>query len=144
MGTLPSAAPFFPAAFLKLRHAQPEFDGRISTVSAPGTPVDCSGTLSSLGYNAISAAVCTITATTGDHFSPAGLTRSPLANNGGPTLTQALPPGSIGIDAADNSACSATDQRGFKRPVFGGTALRCDIGAFELYRFGLRLPLVVR
>ena len=52
--------------------------------------------------------------------------------------------GDDAIDAADNSTCSATDQRGFHRPVFGGTALRCDIGAFELYRVSVRLPLVVR
>jgi len=51
----------------------------------------------------------------------------PLANNGGPTLTMALLPGSPAIDAADPAAAPATDQRGVPRPV--GPAP--DIGAFE-------------
>jgi len=51
----------------------------------------------------------------------------PLTNNGGPTLTMALLPGSPAIDAADNSYAPATDQRGVPRPV--GPA--ADIGAFE-------------
>ncbi|MGI8689692.1 MAG: choice-of-anchor Q domain-containing protein [Thermomicrobiales bacterium] len=48
-----------------------------------------------------------------------------LANNGGPTQTHALLPGSPAIDAG--GACLATDQRGVTRPQ--GAA--CDIGAFE-------------
>lgn len=72
----------------------------------------------------------------------------PLADNGGPTLTHALMPGSPAIDAADPSNFPATDQRGFARPADGGAplryslnkktttgvmlALRPDIGAFEL------------
>jgi hypothetical protein len=51
----------------------------------------------------------------------------PLANNGGPTLTMALLPGSPAIDAADTALAPPTDQRGFPRP-FGAAA---DIGAFE-------------
>ncbi len=51
-----------------------------------------------------------------------------LADNGGPTLTHRLLPGSPAIDAADSTACPATDQRGVTRPQ--GTA--CDVGAFEL------------
>ncbi len=50
-----------------------------------------------------------------------------LADNGGPTETLALNPGSPAIDAGD-AACAATDQRGVTRPQ--GPA--CDIGAFEL------------
>ena len=52
----------------------------------------------------------------------------PLQDNGGPTATQALLPGSPAIDAGDNTGCPASDQRGALRP--GGSA--CDIGAFEL------------
>ena len=51
----------------------------------------------------------------------------PLANNGGPTLTHALSPGSPAINAADDAACPATDQRGVSRPQ--GT--QCDIGSYE-------------
>jgi CSLREA domain-containing protein len=70
------------------------------------------------------------------------LTASPilgvLQNNGGPTLTIALLPGSPAIDAGDNAVCAAAplnnvDQRGVTRPIDGGTGLGsiCDIGAYE-------------
>jgi hypothetical protein len=52
---------------------------------------------------------------------------SPLADNGGPTLTHALLPGSPAIDTANDAACPATDQRGITRPQ--GT--HCDVGAYE-------------
>src|SRR5207248_3048941 len=58
----------------------------------------------------------------------------PLANNGGPTQTHALPASSPAVDAGDNSACPQTDQRGLTRPFdgnFNGIAI-CDGGAFEL------------
>ncbi len=48
-----------------------------------------------------------------------------LLDNGGPTLTHALPPGSAAINGAGACGLSA-DQRGFPRPL---TA--CDSGAFE-------------
>jgi hypothetical protein len=57
----------------------------------------------------------------------------PLANNGGPTNTHALVPGSPAIDLAifgtssPLSDCPKTDQRGTRRPQ--GKA--CDVGAFE-------------
>lgn len=54
---------------------------------------------------------------------------SPLANNGGPTLTMAIAATSPARDAADASFCPATDQRGSSRPQGNG----CDIGAFELF-----------
>jgi hypothetical protein len=55
----------------------------------------------------------------------------PLQDNGGPTFTQALLPGSIAIDAGDNNFIpSFYDQRGpgFDRIVNGAV----DIGAFEV------------
>ncbi len=57
----------------------------------------------------------------------------PLADNGGPTQTHALLPGSPAIDAGDDADCPATDQRGESRPKDGngdGSAV-CDIGAYE-------------
>jgi hypothetical protein len=53
----------------------------------------------------------------------------PLANNGGPTQTQALLPGSPALNAGSNPNNLTTDQRGtgFNREVGGQT----DIGAFE-------------
>jgi hypothetical protein len=69
----------------------------------------------------------------------AELALGPLVDNGGPTPTHALLPGSVAIDAAAD--CTDldgepidTDQRGVARPADGdrdGTAA-CDIGAFEL------------
>ena len=51
-----------------------------------------------------------------------------LADNGGPTWTFALLPGSPAIDKGSNAACLSTDQRSVPRPQ-GGV---CDIGAFEV------------
>ena len=61
----------------------------------------------------------------GDTFTDPKL--GPLTNNGGPTLTMALLPGSPAIDAGNTSLAPATDQRGFPRPA----GLAADIGAFE-------------
>ena len=53
----------------------------------------------------------------------------PLANNGGPTPTMALLPGSLCIDAGNNPAVLLWDQRetGYNRVVNG----QADIGACE-------------
>ena len=56
----------------------------------------------------------------------------PLADNGGPTMTQALPRSSPAVNAGGRtgtSSCPGTDQRGLSR--LWGPA--CDIGAFELH-----------
>jgi hypothetical protein len=50
-----------------------------------------------------------------------------LQNNGGPTFTMALQPGSAAIDTAIERFCPPTDQRGVIRPQ----GPQCDIGAFE-------------
>ncbi|MDQ1354755.1 MAG: fibronectin-binding autotransporter adhesin [Acidobacteriota bacterium] len=58
----------------------------------------------------------------------------PLADNGGPTKTHALLPGSPAIDAG-NSSGSYTDQRGYKRPInilsIPNVSDGADIGAYE-------------
>lgn len=57
----------------------------------------------------------------------------PLANNGGPTQTSALLPGSPALNAGDNNVLSITgsnDQRGIGYPRVVGSLI--DIGAFEV------------
>jgi len=61
----------------------------------------------------------------------------PLQNNGGPTFTQALPPGTPAIDAGNPSGCRdsngnllKTDQRGMPRPDKEDKT-GCDMGAYE-------------
>jgi len=49
----------------------------------------------------------------------------PLANNGGPTLTESISGSSVAIGAGDTTACPPKDQTGFSR------TFRCDVGAFE-------------
>jgi hypothetical protein len=55
----------------------------------------------------------------------------PLANNGGPTKTQALPASSPAVDAVPVAKCpTKVDQRGEPRPDNGKAF--CDVGAYEL------------
>jgi len=64
---------------------------------------------------------------------------SPLADNGGPTMTHALPQGSPALDLAPNASCIAApvngvDQRGEARNQNGAggvTSNDCDAGSFE-------------
>ena len=64
----------------------------------------------------------------------------PLQNNGGPTQTQALLPGSPAIDAGNPSGCRdgkgnliTTDQRNYPRPNTEDIEDKkgCDMGAYE-------------
>lgn len=57
----------------------------------------------------------------------AELALAPLADNGGPTPTFALLPGSVAIDSAEPTGCTGSDQRGTPRPQGSG----CDRGAVE-------------
>ena len=52
-----------------------------------------------------------------------------LADNGGPTMTHALLPGSVAIDVIPGAACEVDeDQRGVTRPQ----GAMCDVVAFEV------------
>ncbi len=102
--------------------------------TAPTGPPDVDGIVTSLGYNLI-----------GNTSGSGGWVAAdlinvnprlgPLQDNGGPTQTMALLPGSPAIDAG-NAALAVdadgnpltTDQRGAPRDVFGGV----NIGAFEV------------
>jgi hypothetical protein len=90
---------------------------------------DLDGSLTSLGHNLVG------NTTGGSGFAGSDLLNldpklGPLQNNGGPTQTMALLPGSLAIDAGDNTGAPAYDQRGpgFLRTVNGVI----DIGAFEV------------
>ena len=84
-----------------------------------------SGSVTDGGHNLSSDGSCNFTNTGSMNNTDPKL--GPLANNGGPTLTMALLPGSPAIDAGNTSLAPATDQRGFPRPA----GLAADIGAFE-------------
>jgi hypothetical protein len=124
---------------------------RNSIIALNSDPVgpDCwsdAGGIVSGGYNLIGDAdACNWSTATGDWVGSGTTPINPLVgslrNNGGPTMTQALLPGSPAIDAGNPSGCRgpdgnvlSTDQRGFPRPVAGDADndVICDIGAYEL------------
>jgi len=113
-----------------------------------GNIVAASGTVSSDGYNLASDGGGGFLTGAADQINTDPML-GPLQDNGGPTFTHALSPGSPAIDMGKNFNGSATDQRGLPRtverfcvanaPVGDGT----DIGAFELQQpCPVTLPLV--
>lgn len=106
-----------------------------SIVASPtlGLGNDCYAVVpASLGHNIASDASCGLVGT-GDLNSTDPML-GPLADNGGPTPTHALLPGSPAIDSVPITDCTDSygntitmDQRGVSRPH--GTA--CDIGSYE-------------
>jgi hypothetical protein len=85
--------------------------------------VGIGASLSNFNYNFIQGVGDQI----GNFFSPINPQLGTLTNNGGPTPTMALLPGSPAIDAGDSTIGTPTDQRGFVRINNGAS----DIGAFE-------------
>ncbi len=86
---------------------------------------NCSlGTSTSQGYNLSNGTDCGLTQST-DHQSVPVLL-GPLADNGGPTDTHAVPAGSAARDAG--GGCPTTDQRGAPRR----SGQPCEIGAYEV------------
>jgi hypothetical protein len=97
------------------------------------------GTISSSGYNLI------IYSAGGSGYVPSDILNvdpmlGPLQNNGGPTQTMALLPGSPAIDSGTNQGAPEWDQRGPGFPrIVNGTI---DRGAFEAQATGAPAPLL--
>jgi CSLREA domain-containing protein len=92
-----------------------------NSIAASNTPDNCAG--SPTGGNNVSFPDATCTGTNADPK------LDPLADNGGPTQTQALGAGSAALDVvpATGAACALVDQRGVTRPRLAA----CDAGAYE-------------
>lgn len=113
-----------------------------------GAP-DCFGSITPQGHNLVGNNTdCTFTPIDGDKvgsdIKSIDPKLGPLEDNGGPTPTHALLPGSPAINAGTPArpgsvaeACTTTDQRGIARPQ----GVRCDIGAFEALGANVQPPL---
>src|SRR6266540_2097431 len=86
---------------------------------------NCAGPISDGGHNLASDGSAAFMAPGSlNHTDPK---LGPLTDQGGPTRTLALLPGSPAIDAGDDLTCPPADQRGVPRPQ----GAHCDLGAFE-------------
>ncbi len=96
-----------------------------NTLIADNQPTNCNPgyIFLSLGNNLDSDGSCNLDEVT--DLSDEDPLLGPLTDNGGPTFTHALMPGSPAIDRANQSICPSTDQRGQLRDG------SCDIGAYE-------------
>ena len=88
-----------------------------------GALSNCGGAVTSGGHNLSDGTDCGFTQPGDQEGVPVLL--GPLADNGGPTDTEAVLPGSLALDAG--AGCAATDQRSVSRPR--GNA--CEVGAYE-------------
>ena len=107
--------------------------------SGQGGP-NCGGgaAITDAGYNIDTGSTCGLSSAN-HSMSNTQPQLGPLASNGGPTQTMALPAGSPAVDAIPPSTtgCTGTiDQRGTTRPQGAG----CDIGAYELVQSGSGQP----
>ncbi len=111
----------------------------ILNMGASGANIVNFGTVTSLGYNLSSDDGGGVLTGPGDQINTNPLL-GPLQNNGGPTFTHALLPGSPAIDAGDPNFTPppSFDQRGpgFDRVVNG----RIDKGSFEVQTVGTPTP----
>jgi hypothetical protein len=105
--------------------ASPQFENTIVADGLGPAATNCDAPVVSLGHNLEDGTSCGFTAPGDLSGVDSGL--GPLQDNGGPTETMALLPGSPAIDAGSGQ-CDASDQRGVSRPQ----GLVCDIGAYEV------------
>jgi CSLREA domain-containing protein len=116
--------------------------GNTDGINASYAKPDCSGTLTSSGFNLIQELTgCTITDVTTGNITGLDPLLGPLQDNGGPTFTHALLTGSPAINAGNPAGCTdqngvllGTDQRGYVR---NGV---CDKGAYEYNSIGTPTP----
>jgi len=106
-----------------------------NSIVANNSGANCGSGVTSMGYNMSSDGSCNFS-NSGDRNNTNPLL-GPLQNNGGPTQTMALLPGSPAVDAGNPSGCTdgnghllTTDQRGMPRPDSEDTG-GCDMGAYE-------------
>jgi hypothetical protein len=101
---------------------------------------DVAGRLNSQGHNLIGdgtgASGFADTDVVGTSGNPIDPLLGPLQDNGGPTKTMALLPGSPAIDAGDNADAPEWDQRGPGYPRITADDPVIDIGAFEVQQGG--------
>jgi Ca2+-binding RTX toxin-like protein len=99
--------------------------GRSSIVAA-NEGADCGGVVRSRGHNIGGDGTCFRGATDLRRARPK---LAPLADNGGPVWTMAVPSGSPALNAgfAAGASCGGVDARGVPRPA----GSRCDVGAYE-------------
>jgi hypothetical protein len=105
----------------------------VNTIIAYNSPSNCSGTTGDAGHNLSSDPSCAFTNSGSMNNTDPKL--GLLSDNGGPTITMALLPGSPAIDAGNTLLAPTCDQRGYPRPA-GAAA---DIGAYE---YGSVMPTI--
>jgi len=129
---------FWQSAIYVLPDAMLNLKGTILAAGSVTGSGNCSGPINDAGYNISDDNSCGFTAVGSLNGTDPKL--GPLADNGGPTQTVALLPGSPAIDAIPLASCTdqssppnplTTDQRGFARPDPGDNPPACDIGAYE-------------
>ncbi|MGH2684828.1 MAG: choice-of-anchor Q domain-containing protein, partial [Actinomycetota bacterium] len=123
-----------------------------NNVDATDSAADCNGGIVSGGHNLIETVTdCSISGDTGSNVTGQDPMLGMLQiDPGSATATHRPLPGSPAIDAGDpgepgldETACDASDQRNYLRPVDGDDVpgARCDVGAVEVQRETLLVTL---
>ena len=120
-------------------NAQFQIGSTVLNAGSSGENIFNGGQATSLGYNLSSDDGAGILIGTGDQINTDPML-GPLQDNGGPTFTHALLPGSPAIDAGDPSFAPppSFDQRGPGFPRVSGSGI--DIGSFEVQAGGTPTP----